>query len=125
MFCTLELIEGAQRGKNYDKYHINSGVIDSGNERYGRSSELITANIYRLERGMDGFEADDYYSETPRKIEIALDRQLTPAQNAQKYYTEYRKAKTAEEKLRTLIAQGEEELVYLIMHINRIAPPRA
>ena len=45
--------------------------------------------------------------------EIPLDLRLTPNQNAQHYYSEYRKADTAEKKLRVLIARGEEELQYL------------
>ena len=56
---------------------------------------------------------ENFYEPDCAPITIALDVRLTPSQNAQKYYTEYRKAKTAEEKLRTLIAQGEEELIYL------------
>ena len=75
--------------------------------------ELITANIYRLERGMDGFEADDYYSETPRKIEIALDRQLTPAQNAQKYYKKYAKMKRTVEFLSVQREETAARLEYL------------
>lgn len=36
-----------------------------------------------------------------------------PSANAQKYYKEYRKAKTAEQMLATLIEQGEAELQYI------------
>ena len=55
--------------------------------------ELITANIYRLERGMTSFNAVNYYDENLQEINILLDRQLTPAQNAQKYYRQYAKLK--------------------------------
>ncbi len=54
---------------------------------------------------------EDFYSGEPR--EIALDARLTPAQNAQKYYTEYRKLDTAEKMLTELIQKGGEELVYI------------
>ncbi|MDE7398780.1 MAG: NFACT family protein [Oscillospiraceae bacterium] len=73
--------------------------------------DLINANIYRLERGMTKCSLEDFYSGEPR--EIALDARLTPAQNAQKYYTEYRKLDTAEKKLTELIRGDEEELAYL------------
>lgn len=73
--------------------------------------DLINANIYRLERGMTKCSLEDFYSGEPR--EIALDARLSPAQNAQKYYTEYRKLDTAEKKLTELIRGDEEELAYL------------
>jgi hypothetical protein len=41
----------------------------------------------------------NFYDEEQKEIEIALDLKLTPVQNAQKYYNEYRKADTAEKKL--------------------------
>lgn len=73
--------------------------------------DLINANIYRLEKGMTKCTLEDFYSGEPR--EIALDARLTPAQNAQKYYTEYRKLDTAEKMLIELIQKGGEELVYI------------
>lgn len=75
--------------------------------------ELITANIYRLERGMTSFDADDYYSEEPRKIKINLDRQLTPSQNAQKYYKKYSKMKRTVEVLTIQRDEIEKHLEYL------------
>ncbi len=73
--------------------------------------DMINANIYRLEKGMTKCTLEDFYTGEPR--EIALDSRLTPAQNAQKYYNEYRKLDTAEKKLTELIAKGQQELVYI------------
>ena len=42
-----------------------------------------------------------------------MDPLLTPSQNAQKYYKEYRKARTAEEMLTVQIRQAQRELSYL------------
>lgn len=58
--------------------------------------ELITANIYAIERGMKSFEATNYYDENCSKIKIALDPQLSPSQNAQRYYKKYAKLKRTE-----------------------------
>ncbi len=66
--------------------------------------DLINANIYQLEKGMTKCTLEDFYSGEPR--EITLDARLTPAQNAQKYYTEYRKLDTAEKMLTELIEKG-------------------
>ena len=73
--------------------------------------DLINANIYRLEKGMTKAELEDFYTGEVR--EITLDSRLTPAQNAQKYYNEYRKLDTAEKMLTELIAKGQQELVYI------------
>lgn len=73
--------------------------------------DLINANIWRLEKGQTKAELEDFTTGEP--IEVQLDPRLTPAQNAQKYYTEYRKLDTAEKKLTELIASGKQELVYI------------
>lgn len=75
--------------------------------------DLISANIYRLEKGMGSFEAENFYDEALPVIKIELDRRLTPSQNMQKYYADYRRADTAEKILTEQIAKGEEELRYI------------
>ena len=55
----------------------------------------------------------NFYEESCPEILIPLQSNLTPSQNAQKYYTLYRKAATAKQKLSEQIQQGEQELVYL------------
>lgn len=72
--------------------------------------DIVNANIYRLEKGMTSALLDDFYTGEQRKI--ALDARLTPAQNAQRYYSEYRKLCTAEKMLTGLIAEGKSELSY-------------
>lgn len=75
--------------------------------------DLLSANLYRLQKGMAAAKLENFYEEGSPEIKIQLDPALTPVQNAQKYYAEYRKADTAEKKLKELIAQGERELVYV------------
>lgn len=82
-------------------------------ERLRRYGDLLGANLHTLKRGDSKALVQDFYSETGEMVEIPLDIMLTPAQNAQKYYTEYHKAVTAEKKLVELIAQGEAELEYI------------
>lgn len=75
------------------------------------NAELIAANLYQLQKGAPFYEVYNYY--TNENIRINANPALTPNENSQKYYKEYRKAKTAEQMLTTLIANGEEELAYL------------
>ena len=57
------------------------------------AGELITANIYALRKGMEGCEPVNYYDEDAKTVRIALDKTLSPAQNAQKYFKKYNKQK--------------------------------
>ncbi|MGN0665439.1 MAG: NFACT family protein [Huintestinicola sp.] len=75
--------------------------------------DLISANLYALEKGMTSFETENFYDENCSKITIKLDPRLTPSQNMQKYYAGYRKADTAEKRLKIQIEQGESELIYI------------
>lgn len=75
--------------------------------------DLISANLYQMEKGVSSVTLQNFYEESLPMMEIRLDPALTPNQNAQKYYKEYRKAKTAEEKLTEQIAFAEQELIYL------------
>lgn len=76
-------------------------------------ADLINANIHAIPHGADQAELMNYYDENCPMITVPLDPSLTAVRNAQKYYKEYRKAKTAEEMLTKQIAVGEEELRYL------------
>ena len=80
------------------------------NKLYG---DLLSANLYRLQKGDAVAVLENFYDESCPQITIPLQVNLTPAQNAQRYYTLYRKASTAKEKLSVQIQQGEEELNYL------------
>ncbi len=76
------------------------------------SAELINANLYRLEKGAAFYDLENYYDEN-KLIRIKADPSKSPAANAQKYFKDYRKAKTAETMLTELIEQGQNDLQYL------------
>lgn len=82
-------------------------------EKFKLMGDLISANLYRLEKGMGSVTVENFYEEGCPEIEIKLDKRLTPSQNMQHYYGEYRKADTAEKILTTQIKKGEEELSYI------------
>lgn len=76
-------------------------------------ADLLTSNLYALQKGDSVAHVVDFYDPECPTIDIPLDPQLTPSQNAQKYYQSYKKACTAEKALTAQIAKGEEELTYL------------
>lgn len=82
-------------------------------ETYRRRGDLITANIYRLKKGMRSFETQDYYQEDCPTVTVTLDERKTPQQNAAQNYKLYSKAKTAARVLTGLIQSAREEADYL------------
>ena len=75
--------------------------------------ELITANLYRMERGMSRLTAQNYYDPDCADVDIPLDVRLSPQENAAKYFKKYTKAKTAEKYLTEQLEKGRAELMYL------------
>ena len=73
--------------------------------------DLITANIYRLEKSPT-YTLENFYDEN-KPIEISADKNLTPAQNAQRFYKKYNKLKTAEHHLKKQTEMAKDDMVYL------------
>ena len=77
------------------------------------SGDLITANLYRMERGQRTLTTENFYDEAGGSVTIPLDPLLTPQQNAAKYYKRYTKAKTAERYLREQMELARRDAAYL------------
>ena len=96
---------------------INAQQADLGRcakrDEFRVCGDLLSANLYKLKKGDSCAELPNFYEETQPIVRIKLDPALTPSRNAQKYYKEYRKAKTAEEILTVQIREAKRELVYL------------
>ncbi len=82
-------------------------------DRLRISGELITANLYRMERGQSLLRAQNYYEEGCPEVDIPLDPLLTPQQNAAKYFKRYSKAKTAEKYLSEQMVLARRERDWL------------
>ena len=74
--------------------------------------ELITANLYALRKGAEGCEVVNYYDENAATVRITLDKTLTPAQNAQKYYKKYNKQKRTLAAVAPQKEEAESDLDY-------------
>ena len=57
--------------------------------------ELITANLYRMERGMSRLTAQNYYDPDCADVDIPLDVRLSPQENAAKYFKKYTRAESS------------------------------
>ena len=83
--------------------------------------ELITANLYRMERGQSRLTAQNYYDENCADMDIPLNVRLSPQENAARYFKQYAKAKTAEKYLTVQLQRGGEELQYLESVLQELA----
>ena len=105
------------------KIGIQRGELEqcAGREGLRVAGDLISANMYQMEKGLEAVDLPNFYEEGSPLLHIQLDPALTPSQNAQKYYKEYRKAKTAEEKLTEQIDLAGKELEYLESVLDALA----
>lgn len=62
-------------------------------DSYRVLGELLTANLYRVEKRMDAIAVPNFYDSNQAQITIPLDPRLTPSGNAQAYFHRYNKAK--------------------------------
>ena len=75
--------------------------------------ELLKANLYAVERGVPYVDVQNYYDPELKTVRIPLNVTLTPAQNAQRYFKEYKKCCNAAAMLGQLIEESENELRYI------------
>lgn len=87
---------------------------------YKLYGDLINANQYRLEKGAPYYDLENFYDDN-KSIRIPADTMLTPAQNAQKYYKEYRKKQIAESKLNDFINDAKAEVLYFDTVIDALS----
>lgn len=80
-------------------------------EEFRQKGELLTTYLTLVPNNQDQVELDNYY--TNEKIVIALDKSLTPNQNAQRYFKKYQKLKEAVKHLTGLIQETKDTITYL------------
>ncbi len=82
-------------------------------ERFYQMGSLILANLRRIHKGAESIVVENFFSDEREKMTIPLSKELTPQQNADRYFQLYRKGKKAVEELRERIREVEERLKVL------------
>ena len=80
-------------------------------EEFRQKGELLTTFLHQAPNDQDQVILDNYYTNQP--ITIALDKALTPSQNAQRYFKRYQKLKEAVKYLTDLIEETKATILYL------------
>ena len=107
--------------KDYKKYEIQSKQLKDTEkkDKYKIYGELITAFGYGLEPNAASLTAQNYYDDN-KEITIPLDKELTPMENAKKYFDKYGKLKRTAEALETIIIETKEEISHLESIMNAL-----
>lgn len=82
-------------------------------EIYRLYGELLTANLYQMQKGQEKVEVYNYYEEEPSLLAIPLNPGLTPSENAQAYFKKYNKMKNSLDVVDQQIALAQLEVEYL------------
>ena len=90
-------------------------------ERLRQLGDIVTANLHAIRRGQPRLTAVDFYDPEMKEIDIPLSPQISPQQNAAKFYKDYNRAKTAEKMLTEQIAKGEVELEYVYSILDELS----
>ncbi len=85
----------------------------AGYDAYRIQGELLTANLYKIEPGMEAVTVINYYTDPPTQTAISLDSTIPPSAQAQKYFRLYRKQKSAYEQAGIHQKETQEEIAYL------------
>jgi predicted ribosome quality control (RQC) complex YloA/Tae2 family protein len=88
-------------------------------DEYQLKGELLTANIYKMKRGMKTITVENYYNNN-ESITIELKENKSPADNAQLYFKKYNKLQHAQVELKKQLDESQEELEYCEAIMNSI-----
>ena len=100
--------------RNVKKYDLQCKQMKDTEkrEKYRIYGELIHAFGYGLEDGAKELVAYNYYDDN-KEIKIPLDPDLTPADNAKRYFEKYNKQKRTAEALVSLLQETQDEIAHL------------
>ena len=93
-------------------------------ERLRQLGDIVTANLHRITKGQTVLQAEDFYDEEMKVIDIPISPILSPQQNAARFYKDYTRMKNAEKELTRQLEIGQQELHYLqsvLEELNRAA----
>ncbi|MDD2189563.1 MAG: NFACT RNA binding domain-containing protein [Eubacteriales bacterium] len=111
-------------GNSLDKLYLkkqrlsNDLLAAEKSDIYRLYGELLTANLHQINHAVSSVELFNYYSND--NISIPLDSRFTPAQNAQKYFKKYSKAKTAVTEKNIQLEETNNDIAYIESVLNYI-----
>lgn len=123
----LERLIANEKEKNIKKIKKLEATLEDAKkaEQYQLYGELLTANIYMVQKGMKEITVINYYDENGASITIPLEPRKTPSENAQRYFTKYQKAKNSVNIVKEQIELAKTEAAYfdsLLQQVEAASP---
>lgn len=112
--------------KNERKLKIHASTMKNAKraDKQQKYGELLTANLHLVKRGDESITVVDYYDPEQSEITIRLQTDKTPSENAQRYFTRYRKLNNAKEIAEREYRRTKYELTYLEDVLQQISNAR-
>ncbi|MDS1029629.1 NFACT RNA binding domain-containing protein [Bacillota bacterium LX-D] len=110
---TLAKVLQKELEKNHKKRLLQEETIALAKkaEPFRIYGELLTANIYRIAKGEKVITVENFYHPENKKVQIQVNPELSPVQNAQAYFKKYNKAKAG-------AVKAQEQLNFTLAEIN-------
>ncbi len=89
-------------------------------DEFKRMGELLTAHLYQIKPRQEAITLSDFYDPS-QEITIPLDPKRSPSENAQRYFTQYRKAKRGAQTIQHLHEAAEERLAKLKLYADELS----
>lgn len=112
--------------KNKRKLKIHEQTLKEAEkaEQFQKYGELITANMHLVNKGMKNIQVIDYYDPEQNELSIPIKENLSPSENAQRYFSKYRKLIHAKERAAEEIEKTNNELTYLESVLQQLEDAR-
>ncbi|TXL67625.1 fibronectin/fibrinogen-binding protein [Cerasibacillus terrae] len=111
-----------EKDKNERKLIKHQKTIKKADQRdkYQKLGELLTAHLHLVSKGDTVVTVIDYYDPHQKEMDIPLDSNKTPSENAQFYFNKYQKLKKSKVIITKEIARTKTEIIYLEQLLQQI-----
>lgn len=112
--------------KNKRKLEIHQKTLQKAKnaDRYKQLGELLTANLHEVERGDSSITVINYYDPEQREIEIPLQPDQSPSENAQRFFRRYRRLNQSKKVVHREIVKAKHEMSYLHQVLQQLEHAR-
>lgn len=111
-----------EKNKNIKKLEKLKNTLEEAKdaEQYRMMGELITAHMHEIKRGDTEVNLINYYDENQALVKIKLDSQLSPSENAQRYFKKYTKSKNSVVAMKQQIEMAMQEIDYFDLLLQQL-----
>lgn len=112
--------------KNERKMNIHEKTLKNakGAQKFQRQGELLTAHMHLVSQGDSEIKVINYYDPEQSEVVIPLQTDQTPSENAQRFFTRYRKLTASGKRVKVEIAKTKAEIVYFEQLLQQLENAR-